>query len=72
MGKGLRWLAHDQTCAHEHTKTISTGVITRVVCQDCGHVEIQEATGLSGEVNRSLFERKSEAKEKVDATAAVV
>jgi hypothetical protein len=47
-------------CAHEKTVTIRTVGIERTVCEKCGRVSIHALEALSGEVDRSQFERESD------------
>lgn len=47
-------------CEHRQSVTVSTAGITRTVCEVCGMVSIHAAEGLSGEIERSQFERDSE------------
>lgn len=47
-------------CAHEDAVTIRTAGIERTVCEKCGKVSIHADDGLSGQADRSQFERESE------------
>lgn len=57
MRSTWRLLSRAQGCGHNETVIVSTGGITRVVCERCGHVEIRGDEALSGVLDRRAFAR---------------
>lgn len=47
-------------CPHTSTVTVRHGGIERRICETCGHVSLRPLEELSGQVDRSQFERQVE------------
>lgn len=47
-------------CDHPTSVTVRNSGIERTVCETCGHVSFRGLEGLSGEADRSQFERDIE------------
>lgn len=47
-------------CAHLSTVEVINFGLARTVCEQCGHVAIRPVSSISGQVDRSRFERRSE------------
>ncbi len=60
MGLGLRRFRRGNTCAHSSTLEVTTNGLTRLVCENCGHVAIRPVAGIVSDIDRSSFARRSE------------
>jgi hypothetical protein len=47
-------------CEHTSSVTVRNAGIERTVCETCGHVSFRASEGLSGTVDRRMFERDIE------------
>lgn len=60
MAIDLRRLGRGAECMHESEVEVTTSGLKRTVCETCGQVTIQPSIELSGDIDRSRFERRSE------------
>ncbi len=60
MGLGLGRFRRGNKCAHSSTLEVTTNGLTRLVCENCGHVAIRPVAGIVGDIDRSSFARRSE------------
>lgn len=60
FGIDLRRRQRIDECPHQANIEVTTSGLTRMVCENCGHVTIQPSGELSGDIDRSRFGRRSE------------
>lgn len=60
MGRGWHPFGRDGECSHEESLVVSVSGITRVLCEQCGHVEVRGAESPVESTDRSRFARTSE------------
>ena len=60
MALGFGRIRGREKCLHSSTLDVTTNGLTRLVCENCGHVAIRPAPIRLSEIDRSSFARRSE------------